>query len=371
MTELEEKLGNGTYATITPEGVDYSRFSLDKFKKISASGLFTDTNYFVVSLKDGQGRMTELFCVLRPFGKRAQLRPPIKPPAGLHDEGITLDSRMIIHMGKFFADFALIDPPYSEFTKTYEGEFKKVQITRIMPKGTWWSHMFVDLYTDNDSIISHFDGLGADSKKVFDEKERWDRYDRVKNYLKKMNELVLYGDENFSLTDTDIINFLKRHSGYVSPFLFNVPDDYMYFLLAFCHKNYDLRMIHECVVKCHEELPILKKKIEEYHMSIAGLHIATCDDSLRLLEVKSGRIEQREYRIFNPSITKEDLDKAAQFVASRGGNIKSPVRLTEGLWELGYLVFKRNRKIQPSKSSFALLKIKGKRQKCFQLSLFN
>jgi hypothetical protein len=361
MTELEKKMGNGRYVIITPESVDCSRFDIEKFRNLSAISLISEDAFFAIAIKDKRGRATELYCALRNFSRKAQLKPPAKLPAGLYNEDVLVDGQIFLNLGKFLSDFALIDPPYSKFVKTYEGEFKKVEITRIMPKGAWWSHMFVDLYTDNDSIISHFDSLFNDSKKVFGEKEQWDRYIRVKNYLRKMEEA--YGDGGFEMGTQDVINFLKRHSGYVSSYLFNVPNDYFYFLLAFHQEKFNIEKIHECVVNCHRELPILKKKIEEYHRSISDLSIATCDDSLRLLE--------REFRIFNPSITKDDLDKAMQFVASRDGKIKSPVNITENLWELGYLVLKRNRKVQPTKSSFALLKIKGKKPSCIQMSLFS
>ena len=175
MTLLEKRLGNSSYVSVTAAGVDYSRFDFDQFKEKLYSGFWDFQGEFGIQIEDQQQRKSELYGVFRPFRRRAALTKPLQVE-GLHDEGVTFSSELLNQLGTFFRRLAAIDPPTRESTTYWEGEFKKVSVTRIMPERRWWKGMFIDLYVQNDSVIDRLSLMDERSRRVLHERDHWQRY---------------------------------------------------------------------------------------------------------------------------------------------------------------------------------------------------
>src|SRR3989344_2220420 len=353
MTLLEKRLGNSSYVSVTAAGVDYSRFDFDQFKEKLYSGFWDFQGEFGIQIEDQQQRKSELYGVFRPFRRRAALTKPLQVE-GLHDEGVTFSSELLDQLGTFFRRLAAIDPPTRESTTYWEGEFKKVLVTRIMPERQWWKGMFIDLYVQSDSVIDRLSLMDERSRRVLHESDHWQRYEIVRRYVRTVQEEAgHYRKEKNELRYTDTLNLLQRHASYLRPALFRNGDDYQYFLLGFHHANFHIEDIHANVLKYFAEQRTLEGYVSQFNVAARKLELFGSN------EIKLGR----HHQIFGKDVTKDELNDSYDKVAKSGKKMRSPITISDDLWSLGFLTLKRKRwrSLESSKASYALLKIKGRK----------
>src|SRR3989344_1964204 len=216
MTALEDKL-QGSYIRISPRGIDLSNFQ--EFQTTFEERFFREKSAFGLLLEDEQGNHTELYGAFRPFQRRAQYTMPLEIPAALLDEGIQLTGNIMQYIEQFFHILHSIDPQREEvLTKTYEGEFRKVEITQRMPAKNWWRRMFIDVYSNSEELHTGiFSGMDKSSKSALKESDIWKRYEIVRKYIRSLQEEEPNFREQGKITEQDAERFLLRHSSYLRP----------------------------------------------------------------------------------------------------------------------------------------------------------
>ena len=364
MTNLESALENVFYARVTSQGIDYSHFDLSALSDFVAGTIFSNNAGFGVVIEDDHGKATEIYGAFRRFHRRAALTRPVKPVAHLHNEEIELTPSLFEQVAKFFQSISTIDPPMVEAVSRWEGEFKRVEVTHIMPYKKWWNGMFVDVYVNNHAVIEKFSALDGTSRKVLHETEKWRRYERARRYIQIMQEEQMEftastsgekpDPKKLDLTEKDLLHFLQRHASYLKP-LFRSSEDYLYFLLGFAHAGFSVKNIHAKVLQYFEEQKTLERYVREFNCQVDKLEFASTYPKFLTLAPK--------YEVIGELVIKEELDAAYERVVKNGKRIKSPATNSEDLWLLGFHPLQRGRwkREVETAASYALLKIKGRR----------
>ncbi|MBI2668713.1 hypothetical protein HYX14_02630 [Candidatus Woesearchaeota archaeon] len=359
MTHLEDQLGDGFYAFINPEGINYSRFDKAKLTERVFSGFWSPETRFGVLLENEDKRKTELLGVFRPFQRRAALTRPVELPVdALYDEGMALSPELFRHLATFFRELGEIEFPRREITICYEGEFKRVQVTRIMPERKWWKGMFIDVYVESDALIDKFSSLDEQSRKILEESDQWKRYEKAERYVRAQQEKWGRFFHDKELEEDEILNLLRWQAASIRPALFRNPEDYKYFLLGFHHVGFDTAKIHEETLKYFRDQRALERHIDTFNSSVTGLYALWSPDS----ETDPPHLRiPRQYQIFEKGVSEERLQEAYEQIIKDGDRMRSPIKISEDLWELGFLTLKRTRwrDKQPTKESYAFVRIKG------------
>lgn len=359
MESLQDKIKTNLCVYISPSGINYSNFSRNKMRNSVYKNLWDDKANFGIILEDEQKRKTELIGCIRHFERKAQLKYPLTD-FKLQDEKFNLSPLLKNYLFAFFHSLSGIKYPDTEESIHYKGEFKEVHIKRKVSHNNFWKKTFVDLYTENDSIIEKLDNMSKQSKIVLRENRFWKKYENVRKYIKTMQEkgYVIKNNPlgNILSNDPKEKNYFKgrnllellRKNPLFSP-EFQKDDDYKYFLLGFYKTNFDIEDIHKKILFLFEEQNLLEKYIEEFTNKTSRLKIFS-SNYLNL---------NNQYKIFGAQIDKEKLNKSYEEIIKDGKNIRTPATLSQELWDLGFFPLKRNRKMQPTKSSYALIKVHG------------
>lgn len=370
MVSLEEKLAD-SYVTISPGGIDYSRFDVKKFVEALKSEFWLLNSRIGINVVDKSGKRSEMLGVFRPFSRRPAMTKPVILNAKMIDEPICLDEELTGNIFDFFNGLSSVDPPRHEWTTTYEGKTKRVTVTQIREDKGWWKGMFVDLYVNGQGIIDRLSPLVEKSKEVLGTAQVWRRYETVRAYLEKMGENFqeylgwirdvekMNGEEaadedallHEHIKDEDIMKLLFRHSGRLRPHFFRNAEDYKYFLLAFKHKGFDLDRIHGTVIRYHEQRKKLQGLVDGFNSSASSLDVYPL----------MSRVETpRGFDTFDEELSKEALDEVCEQVDRYGNRMKSPVTISSDIQDLGFLVLNRSRwkKQTESRESYALIKVR-------------
>jgi hypothetical protein len=347
MTQLEKALGDGFYARIRPSGIDYSNFSYPMLKGRVYNGLLEDFAQFGVLLEDSDGKATELLGVLRNFHWKAELKKPIKLPAGIYDSGVNLSEGLYTQMAKFFSDLGEMCLPSNEFTTVYVGKFRTVKITEKFQENQWWNHMFLDLYTESDGLAEKLVSMDKRSRQVLNDSDKWARYGKAQKYGETRQEHGLgeLGPSNIPL-------MLQYSTASMRQPLIRSQEDYINFLLGFSHAGYDIAMLHNNAMDYFSQQRNLEGLISQFNSDVfeKAPNIGRNTASMA-----------KQHRVFGQYVNANELEAAYKIVDQDGKGMKGPITVSEDLWKLGFLVLRRNRQVQPTKNSYALIKIKGRK----------
>lgn len=350
MENLQDKINSEFCVKINPKGIDYSNFNLNKIIKYISKNMWDDKANFGILLEDEQKRQTELIGSVRHFERKAQRKLPIKTDIILKDEQFNLSPLLMDYISVFFRSLSNLKFPDGERTTHYKGEFKEVTIKRKISNNNFWKKTFIDLYVENDSLIDKLDTLNIQSKGALKENRFWKKYEGVRKYVRSLQENLHFlsndSNEKNILESRDLLKFLRTY--YFSP-QFEKRDDYKYFLLGFYRTNFNIENIHKKIKTLFDKQSYLEKCINEF------------ENKTKTLNGFSGGYlnVNKKYKIFAPEINQNELDESYKDVLENGNMIRTPVTLSQDLWDLGFFPLKRNRKIQPTTSSYALIKVKG------------
>lgn len=383
MGGLENALGNSKVVYITPQGLNDSGFDYDGFQ-VGLHNLFSrDAIHFGVIFSDGR-RHSEAYGVFRYFERRAQLTHPVVLPSMLEDNDIEITPLMVDALGNFFQKLTRKESDYGDHVVTYEGTFKKVQITYRKLLGHEWEHKFLDFYLENKGLAGVLGELGRTTSEVFQDVEKWKRYglterflaifeDEVNNlYFPKSSLQPTFMEDNKERW-TKLIgekakemleHFLRWRANAVKPFFRN-EEDYRYFLLAFYKKEIPFDDIHKEISRLREE-----ESKESLQISSFNAELDRLKSNYWVQGIQDVREAEMKARIFEMWLTSSDLERSYLHVIRHGKRMDSPVKISPALYNLGFFVFPRRRKIQPSSYSCALIKIRGKPRE-LQLGLFS
>ena len=396
----------GRIVYISPDGLDTSKFDFDYFNSCDfRENFFRTGSHFIlendlslsrankpvlgqcdfgVAITDENRNTTEVYSRLRNFNRRAQLTLPFGLPFSLGDSEIGLSSDMIVSLSKLFRDLSNIEPPRGEGHYVYEGPYKKVEITTRVPYRHWWRHMFVDLYSESSALGNFLDQLGNTTKEVFRDMDIWKRYGSTRRFIQRIDEYLEedFGDlinhewggirekgesvdrkELFDFLELRLLSFLRRSSE--KHCFFRDAREYQYFLLAFKDEHIPVQFIHEYMMDLHKKQFEIDRRLSEFRMA-SGMAESELERALGSFGIKDDKLNiffeiqqtvvNRFELLFNYSIGKDSLNEAYRNV----GKIRAPIKISDELYDLGFFVFKRNRKVQPTRNSYALIKMTGR-----------
>ena len=352
MTALEEKL-KGSYLRISPTGVDYTGFDHERFLANFGSYFFGGKDDLAILIEDETGKHTELYAVFRPFNRRAAYTLPVETPTPLLDESIHFTPSLMQHLETCFHMLHSIDPQEERTeTRTWQGKYRTVEVTQKMPGKNWWRAMFIDLYSNSEELHKGlFKSMDESSKEALKESDIWKRYELVRRYIRTMQEEQ--PDFKEQVTERGIRGFLLRHGSYMKPYLFRNQRDYTYFLLGLKHTKQDLNLTTKAATRVLKDQRDLEAAIQAFERTrtnscIPFPHIA----------------HYQRHKIFAEDLTKEDLENAEALVEQNGESMRSPIGVSPEVACLGFLALERRRwrKKQPTKHSYALLRISPEKQ---------
>lgn len=371
MTLLEESL-HGSYVTIRPDGIDYSNFDRGEFVKGLKSKLWTLDAELGIRIVDKYGKSSESLGVFRPFRRRPALTKPVSYSLELFDESIVFDENLAGNLFRFFRDLSTAELPRTESTITYEGKFKRVTVTQIREPRDWWRGIFLDLYVNGQGVVDRLAPVAERSKKVIGQAQVWKRYELVRAYVEKVEdhfqgfkdwlskvegeEVDASGLDDFEqLHDQEftIAKLLFRHSSYMKPALFRDAEDYKYFLLAFKHLGVDISKVHNAVVNYREQIGALEEMIGDFNSRASKIKASS---------LIAGMSVPRGFRTFAENLGNSQLDQVYESVDRNGNRMRCPVTISKDIHDAGFLFLKRERwkKEDPSRQSYALIKVKVK-----------
>ncbi len=363
-TGLENALGKKRMVAITPSDIHVPEVFFQPFDNATVEDLYAPGRLsFGIQLYDAVGRLSEIYGVLRPSGKRPQLQQPAEPPARLVDEGLELAPELRKQLSQFLTAFSQIEPRPSEHTIIHTGTYRTVTITDRIPHNDWWKQAYLDISTNADSLINHYDTLDALTKRVFTDKEPWKRYYPLMEFVERTARETTGYDRGETSNDCERIaratleqlpKHLAYQQRYVKPSLFRNPSDYHSFLLAWNHKGLLVEPLHTAMMQRYTSEVQERKKVASANETIEQLLTETTspnvEEQLKLVKQKG--------TLYHPSITSQELDQIARSVELYGAQEQAPTAIPAGVYDNGYYVFgrKRNRP-RPARASYALKKI--------------